>query len=121
VPGKTSELNFFSSSGLALARISPPRGPRSVLCVVVVTGGDQTGNVRHVDEQVRPHRVGNRPAALPVDHPRIGGKAGHQHFRLVLCGERLHVIVVDFAGLDVEPVLHGVVDFAGKIHLRAVG
>ena len=37
VPGNTSELNFFVSSSFARARINPPRGPRSVLCVVVVT------------------------------------------------------------------------------------
>ena len=35
MPGKTAELIFFSSSGLQ--KITPPRGPRSVLWVVVVT------------------------------------------------------------------------------------
>jgi hypothetical protein len=37
VPGNTSELSFFVIASLARARIRPPRGPRSVLCVVVVT------------------------------------------------------------------------------------
>ena len=37
VPGKIIELSFLVTSSLARARISPPRGPRSVLCVVVVT------------------------------------------------------------------------------------
>ncbi len=37
VPGNTVELSFFVTSSLARARIRPPRGPRSVLCVVVVT------------------------------------------------------------------------------------
>ena len=36
VPGKTSELSFFSTASLAFARIRPPRGPRRVLWVVVV-------------------------------------------------------------------------------------
>ena len=36
VPGNTSEFSFFSISGLARARIRPPRGPRKVLWVVVV-------------------------------------------------------------------------------------
>ncbi|MOA32025.1 hypothetical protein D3C78_1532130 [compost metagenome] len=36
-PGKTAEFSFFSISSLALARIRPPRGPRRVLWVVVVT------------------------------------------------------------------------------------
>ncbi len=33
----TAELSFFSISSLARARIRPPRGPRRVLWVVVVT------------------------------------------------------------------------------------
>ena len=33
-PGKTALSIFFASSGLQ--KIRPPRGPRSVLCVVVV-------------------------------------------------------------------------------------
>lgn len=36
VPGKMALLNFFASSS-SFVRITPPRGPRSVLCVVVVT------------------------------------------------------------------------------------
>ena len=44
MPGKTRELSFFSISGLALARIRPPRGPRRVLwVVVVVTSAIRTG------------------------------------------------------------------------------
>ncbi len=31
IPGNTAAFNFFSNSGLALASISPLRGPRKVL------------------------------------------------------------------------------------------
>ena len=37
MPGNTIDCSFFSSSGLALARMMPPRGPRRVLWVVEVT------------------------------------------------------------------------------------
>ena len=79
VPGKTAELSFFSISALSRARIRPPRGPRSVLCVVVVTtsaigtgiridaGGDQPGDMGHVDHQIGADLVGNVAEALPVD------------------------------------------------------
>jgi len=44
MPGNTTELSFFSISGFAFARISPPLGPLSVLCVVeVVTSAMLTG------------------------------------------------------------------------------
>ena len=51
------------------ARMKPPRGPRSVLCVVLVTksrdangrgidiGRDQAGVVSHVDHQIGADRV----------------------------------------------------------------
>ena len=68
LPGKTDVLSAFACA--SRHRISPPRGPRSVLCVVVVTksqcgtgdgctpGRDQAGDVRHVGHQQsrRPRR-----------------------------------------------------------------
>ncbi len=36
MPGNTAELSFLAISSSS-DRITPPRGPRSVLCVVVVT------------------------------------------------------------------------------------
>ena len=74
--------------------MKPPRGPRSVLCVVLVTksamptglgidaGGDEPGVVRHVDHQERADRVGDRAKALPVDDPRIRRCAGDDELRL---------------------------------------
>ena len=35
MPGNIAELNFLAKSSL-LVKIKPPRGPRNVLCVVVV-------------------------------------------------------------------------------------
>jgi hypothetical protein len=63
-PGNTADWNFFANSSVP-ARIMPPRGPASVLCVVEVTtcasgtgfgcrpGGDEPAEVRHVDQEER--------------------------------------------------------------------
>ncbi len=60
----------------------PPRGPRRLLCVVVVTksavrdgagmdaGGDQAGDVGHVDEEEGPGFVGDLAHAGKIDDAR---------------------------------------------------
>jgi hypothetical protein len=119
MPGNTIDCSFFSISASALATMMPPRGPRRVLCVVEVTtcacghrvrvhaGGDQAGDVGHVDEQVGADLVGDGAEARPVDDLRIGGEAGDDHLRLVLDGEALDFVVIDQA-LLVDAVLDGV-------------
>ena len=69
-PGKIAELIFLAMSS-SLVRIMPPRGPRSVLCVVVVTtwacgngrrmraAGDEAGEMRHVDHEIGADLVGD--------------------------------------------------------------
>ena len=66
----------------------PPRGPRRVLCVVLVTSAgvrhrarvqprrDEPGDVRHVHDQRRPDLVGDGAEAGEVDLPRVGARAG---------------------------------------------
>ncbi len=85
-PGKIAELSAFSCS--AFIRMTPPRGPRRVLCVVVVTtsamrhrvrveaGGDQAGVVGHVDPEDGADFLGDLGEALEVDAQRVGGGAG---------------------------------------------
>ena len=85
MPGKICELIFFSSD--SLHRISPPRGPRSVLWVVEVTtsqygtglvnaSGDQTRDMGHINHKVRTNFICNRPQTGEVDDPRVGAGAG---------------------------------------------
>ena len=112
--------------------MSPPRGPRSVLCVVLVTtsamrhrvrvdaGRDQTRDVRHVDHEVRADRVRDPAEALPVDDARIRREAGEDHLRPMLAREPLDGGVVDLAGRRVEAVLHGVEEPPREIDLGAV-
>ena len=93
----------------------PPRGPRSVLCVVVVTtwacgqrarmhaAGDQAGEVRHVDHQIGADRIGDLAEAREVDDARIGGAAGDDHLGLVLLRELLDLVIVDAVVLGRTP------------------
>ena len=87
----------------------PPRGPRSVLCVVVVTtcacgsglgcdaAGDQPGEMRHVDHQIGADLVGDRAEAGEIDDPRIGAAAGDDQLRPVRLGQALDLVEIDAA------------------------
>ena len=83
-------------------------------------GGDQAGDVGHVDEQVGADLVGDGAEAGEIEDLGIGGEAGDDHLRLVLHGQALDFVVVDQA-IGVDAVLHGVVQLAGGGHLGAVG
>jgi hypothetical protein len=82
--------------------------------------GHQAGDVRHVDHQVRAHRVRDLAEALEVEHARIRREAGDDHLRFLgqcLRGQRF---VVDLAGVGTDAVLHRAEDLAGEIDLGAV-
>ena len=83
-------------------------------------GGNQPGHMRHVHEEHRADLVGDGAEARPVHHLRIGREPGHDHFRLVLQGQLLDLVVVDQA-LGVDPVLDGVEQLARGIDLGPVG
>jgi hypothetical protein len=69
-------------------------------------GGDETRDVGHVDHQVGAHRVGNLAHALVVDQTAVGRRAGHEDLGSVERGRLLEHVVVDDAGLWVDPVWH---------------
>ena len=81
-----------------VGRIMPPRGPRSVLCVVVVTtcgvrqrarmhaAGHQPGEMRHVHHEIGADFVGDRAEAGEIDEARIGRAAGDDQLGPVLAG-----------------------------------
>ena len=74
----------------------PPRGPRSVLCVVVETtsasghrrrvraAGDQAGDVRDVRAEARADLVRDRAVGREVDRARNRGAAAPQQLRALL-------------------------------------
>ncbi len=111
----------------------PPRGPRRLLCVVVVTNcacgigrgmlaaGDEPGDVRHVDEQKRADGIGDLAHAREIDDARIGGGAGGDHGRANFLGLFLQGVVIDLLRLRADAVLRDLVKFAGEIRRMAVG
>ena len=129
-PGNTAELIFFAYS--SRHRIRPPRAPPSVLCTVVVTtsayghrvgvdpGGDEPGEVGHVDHQEGADLVGDLPEAREVEHARVGRPAGEQQLRPALLGDPLDLVHVDQVGLGRDLVGRDVVQPARHVDLHAV-
>ena len=88
---RSRSLAYFSRQ-----RINPPRGPRSVLCVVVETKSAYGTGLGCTPAAIRPAMCAmstNSSApdglrdlrhARKIEDARIGARAGHDHFRLVL-------------------------------------
>ena len=85
----------------------PLRGPHSVLWIVVVTtsacstrvgvlaGGDEAGEVGHVDHQLGADGVGNRAEGGEIELAGVGRPAGDDQLGPVLVGEPLDLLHVD--------------------------
>ena len=110
----------------------PPRAPPMVLWIVVVTtsacghrarvqaGGDQPGEVGHVDQQQRADLVGDLAERGEVELARVGGPAGDDHLRLALLGEPRDLVHVDPVSSRRRPVRRDVVEPARDVDLHAV-
>lgn len=70
-------------------------------------GGNETGDVGHVDNEVGANRVGNLAHALVVDQAAVGGSTGDENLGTVQDGVLLELVIVDDAGLQVDTVGHG--------------
>ncbi len=107
-PGNTALLIFLPSSG-SFDRIMPPRGPRSVLCVVVVTTcacGSGLGNRSAATRPAKcamstmkyaPTSSATRRMRGEIDEPRIGRAAGDDQLRLFRPGQAFQFVVVQHA------------------------
>ncbi len=84
-------------------------------------GGDEAGDVRHVDDEVGADALGDLREARPVDDARVGREAGDDHLRPVLVGQALHLLVVDLAGIGADAVLRGAEELAGEVDLARRG
>ena len=132
MPGKTAELIFLAMAG-SLVRITPAAraaeglvgGRRGDVRVRdrrrVQAGRDQPGEVRHVDHEAGADLVGDRPEALEVELPRVGGPAGDDHLRPVLAGQPLDLVHVDQAVALAHLVGHDLEHLARVVDLHAVG
>ena len=86
----------------------------------VQAGGNQSGEMRHVDQQDRAHGIADFAEALEVPGTRIGAAAGDDHFGLVLFGEARHAFEIDALVFLARLVRHHVVGLAGEVELVAV-
>ena len=59
------------------------------------SGGDQTGEMRHVDHEIGADAVGDLAEAFEVPDAGIARAAGDDDLRLVLLGERGDLLHVD--------------------------
>ena len=130
VPGNTDLSMSLASS--AIDRMSPARGPRSVLCVVLVTtcacgtgdgyrpDGDQAGEVRHVHQELGADLVGDGAEGGEVDDAGIGAAAGDEQRGPFAQRQVAHLVVVDAAGGRIDAVVHRLPDAAAVVDRGAV-
>ena len=78
-------------------------------------GGDQAGEVGHVDEQQRPHVGGDVGEGGEVELARVGAVAGDDHPRPDLGGAGTDLVVVDRPVLAVDGVSVEAVELAREV------
>lgn len=74
---------------------------------LVDAGGDQTGNVSHVDHEVAANSVGDLAHAGVVNLAAVGRGTGNKDLGAVHEGVLLELVVVDDASLEVDAVREG--------------
>ena len=84
-------------------------------------GGDEPGEMGHVDHEIGADGVGDGAEAREVDDARIGRAAGDDQSRLVLLGQALDLVIVDEVVVFAHAILHGVEPFAGEVRRRRHG
>src|SRR5262249_15089632 len=129
-PGNTALS--MAAAWAARHRIMPPRGPRSVLCVVVVTTSAMPTGDGCAPPATRPAMCAMSatksaptsraisPKAGEVYGARDGGAAAPDQPGLVLARQRAHVVQVDAAGFAAHAVLYRAPHLAGDGHVPAV-
>src|SRR6185436_7923648 len=85
------------------------------------TGGHQSGDVRHVDEEQGADAVGDLGEAREVDRAGVGRGARDDELRPDLGGDGGQRLVVDALRLPIDAVGVNLVHPAGEVHGRAVG
>jgi len=83
-------------------------------------GGDQAGEMRHIDQQQRAHRIGDLAKARKIEDARIGAAAGDDHFRLVLFGQARDLVVIDTLVFAAHVIRDHVIGLAREIQVMAV-
>lgn len=71
------------------------------------TSGDETRDVRHVDDEVGADEVSNLANASVVYKPAVGRGTGDDGLGAVEDGSFLEHVIIDYACLEINPVGHG--------------
>src|SRR5487761_1164564 len=83
--------------------------------------GDQAGEMRYVDHEIRADAVGNLAETREIDEARISRAAGDDQLRLLLPRQALDLVHVDMRVLAPDSVMDRPEPFARLIHRRTVG
>ena len=81
----------------------------------IKTDRNQARHVGHIGHKVGGDTVGDVPEPLPVESQAIRREPRYDHFGLVLFGEPFHLVIVDLAGIRIETILHGVIEFSREV------
>src|SRR5664279_5980988 len=84
------------------------------------SSGDQSSEVRHVNQVERAHFIGDLAHASEIDEPRIGAAATDDEFRLLTLSDLLQIVVIDGLGFLGHAVGNDLVRLAGKVQRMAV-
>jgi hypothetical protein len=129
-PGENRSVDSFGK--LFLAKHNPAarsaqtfvRRRRDEVCVRhrawMFAARNQTGDVRHVDEEQRADRVSDLPHTLKINEARIGRRAGSDQLRLHFFCELGERIVIDLLGLLAHAVLRDLIKFSREIGRMAM-
>ena len=124
IPGNTT-LSMAAANS-CLLRIMPARGPRRVLCVVVVTiwacgtgrrmraSGNQPGEMGHVHQVERAHLVRDLAHAGEINDSRIGAASADDQLGTFLLGKLLQIVVIDGFRFLGHAVRNDAIRLAGK-------
>ena len=86
----------------------------------MLAAGDQSGEMRHVDQEIGADLVGDLAEARELDEAAVGRAAGDDELRPVLAGKLRHLVDVDAPVLLAHAVLHRLEPFARQVRRRAV-
>src|SRR5207237_10788039 len=81
----------------------------------MLSAGNETANVRHVDEEERADGVGDLAHPGKIDDPRLSGRAGGDHCRPNFFGLFLQRVVIDLLRLFAPAILRDRVKLAGAV------
>ena len=79
----------------------------------------ESGDVRHIDHQIRADFVSDLAETLEIDRARVSAGAGNDHFRPALLRDLQHIVIIDHAFV-IDAIRYDIEILSGHIDRRAV-